>query len=45
MKIKISKLMSAILMFMVVANVNSACFFTMHQPEIPEAALKLSKLD
>ncbi len=45
MKNKISKLLSTLLLFIVTANVNAACRNLVHQPEIPESALKLSNLD
>ena len=45
MKNLISKFISMILFTVVTCNVNAACALIAHQPELPEGALKLSKLD
>lgn len=40
---KIMNVGAAIAIMFVAAEVNSACFFIIHQPKMPEAAKKLRK--
>lgn len=37
--------LSTLALFVTTANVNAACVFNMHQPELPVGAEKLSKIN
>lgn len=37
------KCMAALALMVTAVSVNQACFYTIHQPEVPEAAMKLKR--